>query len=405
MGMIKHSRSCRNASATHHTHEIPHNPSVHEPATLDQTHIRERTTALNQSMAASERKMQAILIPKAFTSDPSTLTPTNVSQPVPKPTEYLVRISHCSPQHADILHAKGTHQNVNAKKGNVYPPFILGYDFAGTIEEVPSSSASSSGKNGNRLKKGDRVFGASIGAFAEYIAVPATRIRLIPTGVSNKIACAISGQAVSFAAVSHVAKTQAGDTVLVSGASGGLGSACCMVAKALGAKVIALAGDERKAGDMRRDMDVDLVVVTDSEGWKERVLEFTGGQGVEAVFDNTGMVNDAIRCVAYGGTIVILGFAGRHGVMEEVKMNRLLLKGVTLVGYRFGENGRRFPNELEEIWDGWMKILVEKNLKPLIYGRYDGLESVGRALEDLAQRKVYGKVVVSVTPDEEKARL
>ena len=91
--------------------------------------------------------------------------------------------------------------------------------------------------------------------------------------------------------------------------------------------------------------------------------------------------------------------------MEEVKMNRLLLKGVTLVGYRFGENGRRFPNELEEIWDGWMRMLVEKNLEPLIYGKYDGLKSVGRALEDLAQRKVYGKVVVSVTADEEKARL
>jgi NADPH2:quinone reductase len=100
-----------------------------------------------------------------------------------------------------------------------------------------------------------------------------------------------------------------------------------------------------------------------------------------------------------------LGFAGRGGVMEEVKMNRLLLKGVTLVGYRFGENGRRFPNELEEIWDGWMRLLVEKKLEPLIYGRYDGLESVGRALDDLAQRKVYGKVVVSVIPDDEKARL
>lgn len=181
-----------------------------------------------------------------------------------------------------------------------------------------------------------------------------------------------------------------------------------MVAKALGARVIALAGDQAKAAAMRRDMDVDLVVVMESDsdgGWKKELLAFTGGEGVDAVFDNTGMVGEAIRCVAYGGTIVILGFAGRGGVMEEVKMNRLLLKGVTLVGYRFGENGRRFPNELEEIWDGWMRLLVEKKLEPLVYGRYDGLESVGRALDDLAQRKVYGKVVVSVIPDEEKARL
>jgi len=350
--------------------------------------------------------MQAILIP-TFTKDPSNLTPTSVPVPQPKPDEYLVRISHCSPQHADILHAQGTHQNVNAKKGNVHPPFILGYDFAGTIEQIPlsPSSSSSSPNPSSQLKKGDRVFGANIGAFAEYIVVRANRIRRIPDRVSNRVACAVSGQAVSYAAVAHVAKTQAGETVLVSGASGGLGSACCMVAKALGARVVAMAGDERKAAAMRRDMDVDLVVVSSSERWKEEVLEFTGGQGVDAVFDNTGMVNDAIRCVAYGGKIVILGFAARHGVMEEVKMNRLLLKGVTLVGYRFGENSRRFPQELEKIWDGWMNMLVQGKLEPLMYGRYDGLESVGRALKDLAQRKVYGKVVVSVTPDEEKARL
>jgi NADPH2:quinone reductase len=286
---------------------------------------------------------------------------------------------------------------VNAKKGNVHPPFILGYDFAGIVEQAP--------EKGN-LRKGDRVFGASIGAFAEYVAVKASRIRKIPEGVSSKVACAISGQAVSYAAVVHVARVKRGETVLVSGASGGLGSACCMVAKALGARVVALAGDERKAADMRRDMDVDRVVVaTESGSWMDEVLEFTGGKGVDAVLDNTGMVNQAIRCAAYGGTIVILGFAARLGVMEEVKMNRLLLKGITVVGYRFGESGRRFPEELEEIWDGYLRMLIDGKLQPLLYGQYDGLESVGRALKDLGERKVYGKIVVSVDRIQGKARL
>lgn len=222
--------------------------------------------------------------------------------------------------------------------------------------------------------------------------------------MSSKVACAISGQAVSYAAVVHVAKVKRGETVLVSGASGGLGSACCMVAKALGARVVALAGDERKAADMRRDMDVDCVVVASSEddAWTKEVLEFTEGKGVDAVLDNTGMVNQAIRCVTYGGTIVILGFAARHGVMEEVKMNRLLLKGITVVGYRFGESGRRFPRDLEVIWDGYLRMVTEGKLQPLLYGQYEGLESIGRALKDLAERKVYGKIVVSVT---EKSRL
>jgi NADPH2:quinone reductase len=347
-------------------------------------------------MSTTLSTMRAILV-KQFVSDASSLKPTQV--PIPKPTtnEYLVRVTHCSPQHADILHAQGTHQNVNVKKGNVHPPFVLGYDFAGIIDKTPQNS---------NLQKGDRVFGASIGAFAEYVTVKADHVRKVPESVSSKVACAISGQAVSYAAVVHVAKVKRGETVLVSGASGGLGSACCMAAKALGAKVIALAGDERKAADMRRDMDVDLVVVaSEGDAWTQQVLEFTEGKGVDAVLDNTGMVNHAIRCVTYGGTIVILGFAARHGVMEEVKMNRLLLKGITLVGYRFGESGRRFPHELEEIWDGYLRMLAEGKLQPLLYGQYDGLESVGRALKDLADRRVYGKIVVSVDDIQEKSRL
>lgn len=293
---------------------------------------------------------------------------------------------------------------MHAKKGNVHPPFVLGYDFAGVVVEEPASPVP--GEAAPRT--GDRVFGASIGAFAEYVVVKARQVRRVPDGVSSMIACAVSGQAVSYAAVVHVAKVKAGETVLVSGASGGLGSACCAVAKAVGARVVALAGDERKARDMRRDMDVDVVVVVDGkegDGWMEKVLEFTDGKGVDAVLDNTGMVNQAIRCSAYGGTIVILGFAARKGVMEEVKMNRLLLKSITLVGYRFGESGRRFPQELEEIWEGYLRMLSEGKLRPLLFGRYDGLKSVGRALGDLAQRKAYGKVVVSVAPDVEKARL
>lgn len=342
--------------------------------------------------------MKAILIPD-FIQDQSLLKPSKVATPRPNDGELLVRVTHCSPQHADILHAQGKHQNTHAKKGNVHPPFILGYDFAGVVEGVvPPQHASN-------YRPGDRVFGAKIGAFAEYIAVPPAAIRKIPEGLSTEVACAMSGQAVSYAAVVHVAKVQKGDTVLVSGASGGLGSVCCMVAKAIGARVIALAGDESKAEAMRRDMDVDLVVVME-DGWTQRVQDFTNGRGVDAVLDNTGMVNDAIRCIAYGGTVVILGFAARKGVMEEVKMNKLLLKSVTVIGYRFGESGRRFPTRLEEIWDGYLKLLESGKVKPLLYGQYRGLEDVGRALGNLADRKVYGKVVVNVsTPQQAGAKL
>lgn len=341
--------------------------------------------------------MKGILIPE-FVSDPSTLRPSEVPKPTPKPDQCLIKITHCSPQHADILHAQGKHQNNNPKKGWCHPPFVLGYDFAGIVESVPSS-----GTAGHGLQQGDRVFGAGIGAFAEYICVKPDAVRKVPDGLSNEIACAVSGQAVSYASVVHVAKVQPGETVLVSGASGGLGSACCMVAKSVGAKVIALAGDEAKAARMRQDMDIDAVVVmgdNEDESWVDQVQELTAGQGVDVVLDNTGMVNSGIRCLAYMGRIVILGFAARKGVMESVKMNKLLLKSATVIGYRFGESGRRKPDELAKIWEGYLGMLQSGRLRATLYGEYRGLQDVGRALRDLHERRVYGKIVVKVADDD-----
>ncbi|KAK3114460.1 hypothetical protein LTR53_007192 [Teratosphaeriaceae sp. CCFEE 6253] len=341
--------------------------------------------------------MKAIHLPTAFAPNPSALQPSEIPVPIPKDGEYLVRITHCSPQHADILHAQGKHQNNNARRGWCFPPFTLGFDFAGCILSTPARSHAAEG-----LRKGDRVFGAGIGAFAEYVCVRAGAIRRVPDGLSNATACAAAGQAVSYASVVHVARVQAGETVLVSGASGGLGT--------VGARVIALAGDEEKAGRMRGEMDVDAVVVMggdghDGGGWVEEVRGFTGGEGVDVVLDNTGMVNEAIRCLAYGGRIVVLGFAARKGVMEEVKMNKLLLKSATVMGYRFGESGRRDAGELQRIWDGYLEMLQRGRLTPLLYGEYEGLAAVGRALGDLAGRRVYGKIVVKVADEEAVAKL
>ncbi|KAK4634080.1 Quinone oxidoreductase-like protein 2 [Fulvia fulva] len=332
-------------------------------------------------------KMKAIHIPE-FVEAVSALRATEVETPRPNDSQYLVEITHCSPQHADILHAQGKHQN-NTKRGWCHAPFVLGYDFTGIVQSVPERA------NKDGLRTGDRVFGAAIGAFAEYICVSAGSIRRIPDKLSSEAAVAMSGQAVSYASVVHIAKVQAGETVLVSGASGGLGSVCCMVAKAVGAKVIALAGDQSKAGHMRKAMDVDHVVVMEGD-WIAKVKELTDGVGADVCLDNTGMVNDAIRCVAYFGRIVILGFAARKGAMEEVKMNKLLLKSITVTGYRFGESGRRYPEELERIWQGYLRMLETGKLKAMMYGKYEGLDDIGRALQDLHERKVYGKIVVSV---------
>ncbi|KAK0958667.1 hypothetical protein LTS01_021783, partial [Friedmanniomyces endolithicus] len=154
--------------------------------------------------------MKAIHIP-TYTPDPSTLQPSYIPTPNPKADELLIRITHCSPQHADILHAQGKHQNNNAKKGWCFPPFTLGYDFAGVVHTLPPSGAA--GVAGG-LKKGDRVFGAAIGAFAEFVCVKKGALRKVPDGLSNETACAMVGQAVSYASVVRIAKVQPGETVM-----------------------------------------------------------------------------------------------------------------------------------------------------------------------------------------------
>ena len=334
-----------------------------------------------------------------YAPEPWKVQPSDVPTPSPKVDQYRIRVTHCSPQHADILHAQGNHQNNNPKKGWLFPPFVLGYDFAGIVQSLPGSGR-------GHFKKGDRVFGAAIGAFAEYVCVTDQAIRKIPDGLSLETACAMSGQAVSYASVVNVAKVQPGEYVMVSGASGGLGSVCCMVAKVKGAKVIALAGDVEKAESMRRDMDVDIVIVMDGGGeWIKEVMDYTHGEGVDVFLDNTGMVNDGIKCLAYFGRIVILGFAARKGVMEDVKMNKLLLKSATVVGYRFGESGRRYPKVLEEIWDGYLGLLKSGEMKAMIYGKYEGVGDVARALKDLHDRRVYGKIVVKIADPDEAAKL
>lgn len=340
--------------------------------------------------------MQGILIAD-FVEDVAEIWPVELPRPHRHPDEYLIRVTHVSPQHADILHANGKHQNVS-KKGHIRPPFILGYSFAGVIEEVETTPVTH-----KPFRKGDRVFGAHIGAFAEQVCVRPEHIRRIPDSIDSASACAMSGQLVSFAAVKHIAKVKPGETVLVSGASGGLGYGCCAVAKAVGAKVIALTSSEEKAALMRENSDIDHVVLTQGD-WTRNVLTLTSGNGVEAVFDNTGMVNEALTCLGYEGRIIVLGFAARNGVMEEVKMNRVLLKSASVIGLRFGQFSRRFPERFREISNGFEELVASGKYKPKLYGKYHGWEDVIQALRDLSDQKVYGKVVVSLDTPEDQAK-
>lgn len=179
-----------------------------------------------------------------------------------------------------------------------------------------------------------RVFGGGLGSFAEAICVDESSVRHVPERWSNAEACAVGASgAVSYGALVGIANVQRGETVLVLGASGGLGVMAVQIAKALGAKVIAVAGTAEKAEVVRR-FGADDVVDYQNEKWEDRVKELTSDrQGVDVVYDSIGAVESGIKCMKYRGRLVIVGFAARAGKMENVRANRILLKSAMVHGY------------------------------------------------------------------------
>lgn len=121
--------------------------------------------------------------------------------------------------------------------------------------------------------------------------------------------------------------------MLVLGASGGLGVMAVQIAKAIGCKVIAVVGGSEKA-EVVKGIGADVVVDYGDEGWEDRVRGASeGGEGVDVVYDGIGAVESGIRCLKYRGRLVVVGFAARGGKVENVRMNRVLLKGVAVFGY------------------------------------------------------------------------
>ena len=266
--------------------------------------------------------MKAILITE-FVKENSELRVRDIPAPPPKPDQVLVNITHTALNHVDLLYARGKHQNNHS--GLVKPPFVLGLEFAGTVASPPSSCG---------LKVGDQVWGAGVGGFAEQIAVSPESLHRLPKGwtLHDVAGLGAATAPVSYGALVRVAEVKAGHTVLVHAAAGGLGVVAVQIAQALGAKIIGTVGSEEKA-DVVHQLGVLGVVRYDKEGWEKEVLNLTNGVGVDSVYDTVGLVQKSIRCLKYGGNIVIAGFAGLGGKMESLAMNRVLLKGAKLLGY------------------------------------------------------------------------
>lgn len=338
----------------------------------------------------------------------------------PAPNEPLVhvKITHTAINHVDLLYAHGVHQN--NKSGLFVPPFTLGLEFSGVVLDVRKSGVSQS-----RFKPGDKVWGGSIGSHTEEIIVPENALHHLPSqswSLHDIAAVGAGTLPVSYGALTTIADLKKGEVILVHAAAGGLGVYAVQIAKALGAKVIGTVGSKHKAGvveGLLRDKQTGDIPVGEGvinyskEGWEKEVLALckkTGKDGVDVVYDTVGMVQKSIRCTTFNGRIVVCGFAARTGTgaervqeLEQIAVNRILLKQIKLLGYRYGETSRKLPHETAKMWQGLNAMLAQEPrvIQPVVYKTYDGLSHVNEALKALSQRQVYGKAVIEICSEQQ----
>lgn len=263
------------------------------------------------------------------------------------------------------------------------PPFILGSEVAGVVRAAPQGSG---------LAAGDRVAAfPGFGGFAEVVATEPDMVFPLPGNVPFEAAAALPLNyfTVHFGLVRRGA-LRAGETVLVHGAAGGVGTAAIQLAKALGATVIAVVSTADKAAVARAAGADDAVL---AEGFRDAVKERTGGRGVDLVVDPVGgdRFTDSLRSLAPEGRLLVVGFTG--GEIPTVKVNRLLLNNISVVGVGWGAFWQTRPGFLREQWTDLLPLLEAGHLDPPL-GRTYPLERVAEALAELDERRATGKILV-----------
>ncbi|WP_219413420.1 NADPH:quinone oxidoreductase family protein [Pseudonocardia nigra] len=310
---------------------------------------------------------------------PAAVEVNEVPEPQRGPDQVLVEVRAAGVNFPDVLQTKGLYQY----KPEL--PFTLGSEVAGVVREAP---------DGSPLRPGDRVVAfPSTGAFAEVVAVSADHVLPLPEEVSFAAgACLPMNYLTAHFALLVRGHLRDGQTVLVHGAAGGVGTAVIQLAVALGARVIAVASTEAKREVARTAGAQEAVGV---DGFKDAVRELTGGAGVDLVVDPVGgdRFTDSLRCLAPEGRLLVVGFTA--GEIPTVKVNRLLLNNVDVVGVGWGAFALRRPGYVGQQWAELEPHLRSGALDPLISGTFP-LEKAADALARIDEREVTGKVVLEM---------
>ncbi len=313
---------------------------------------------------------------------PSTLVLEDLPSPEPKKGEVLVTVKACSVNFPDTLIIQGLYQFKPPM------PFTPGSDIAGIVKAV--------GEGVKNHKVGDEVFGlVSHGGFAEEVIVPANSCFPKPPTLDYDVAASfMMAYGTSYYALKNRAKLKPGETLLVLGASGGVGLAAVELGKLMGAKVIAAASTADKLA-LCKEYGADEVINYREEDLKKRVKELTGGKGADVVYDPVGgdFSEAALRATAWEGRFLVIGFAA--GDIPKIPLNLVLLKGCDIVGVFWGSFAMRDPKGNFQNTIELIQNFQKGKLKPYIHGRYP-LADAPKALEEMMERKVKGKVIITM---------
>jgi NADPH:quinone reductase len=321
--------------------------------------------------------MQALRVER-LSPDLSGVTLADMPSPTCALGEVLVRVRAASLNFPDLLMTRGEYQF------KPEPPFTSGLEFAGEVLEADPESG---------FAPGDRVMGGNkTGAFAEIASLPAAKLSPMPRGMDFPQAAAMgAGYSTAFTGLVELGGLQAGQWVLVHGASGGVGLAASDLAQALGARVIATTGSPAKAERIAAIARPEAVILAEGR-FREQVAAVTGGALTDIVFDPVGgdVFDESTRCVAFGGKLVVVGFTS--GRIAEVSTNIPLIKGFSIIGLRAGEYARRFPERGAAIQRAITRLAEEGRITPAI-DRILPLSRWKEGFDAMAQRQLVGKVV------------
>ncbi|MDB5948197.1 MAG: NADPH:quinone oxidoreductase [Massilia sp.] len=296
------------------------------------------------------------------------------------PGQVVIDVKAAGVNFPDVLIIQGKYQ--------VRPelPFTPGGEISGVISAVGADVAG--------LNVGDKVIAfTGQGGFAQQVVAPAQAVMPMPPGMDFDLAAAITlTYGTSHHAIADRAALMPGETMLVLGAAGGVGLAAVEIGKALGARVIAAASSDDKLAVCRQH-GADATINYTTEDLREAIKAATGGKGPDVIYDPVGgaYTEAAFRAIGWRGRYLVVGFA--NGEIPKLPLNLMLLKGASLVGVFWGEFAKREPKANLAAMRQLLGWLAEGKIRPRISARY-ALDDTARALEDMAARRVTGKVVI-----------